>query len=181
MEKHNDNKLVPSISLLLAGLGYAFFNPLSRVVGHDFGFVGQTLSRSILRLFIILIVLLISRTKLKKITRHDFVWFFLIAVAAAGSTLFYIPAIINLPFGLTMFLFYALGTISSYAVGYSLFKEKLNKGKLFALFLIIIGLVFMFIDSINIVNGIFFVFACISGFFYGFFRHFPKKLLTTIH
>ncbi len=176
MTDQKNNKVFPSISLLLAGFGYALYGPLSRIVGVNFGPVGQTMIRSVIRLIIILIIIFFTRKKLAKISRHDLYWFFLLSATAAGCTLFYIPAIINLPFGLTMFLFYALGTISSYIVGYVLFKEKLNQGKIIALFLAILGMVAMFVDSIRLVNNLYLIFACISGFFYGLYSPFSKKI-----
>ena len=171
-----NNTIVPSISLLLAGFGYALYGPLSRIVGAGFGPVGQTFTRAVFRLAIMAAIFILLRVKLKKISRHDLIWMFMISAVAAATTLFYIQAIINLPFGLTMFLFYALGTISSYATGYFLFGEKLNRGKAVALLMVVAGLLLMFVESIHLVGSLFLAFACASGFFYGLYSPFSKKV-----
>jgi drug/metabolite transporter (DMT)-like permease len=174
-----NNKIIPSISLLLAGFGYALYGPLSRIVGNEFGPIGQTLSRSLIRLIMIIVIIFLFKIKLKKIAKKDIYWFTLLAASAAFCTLFYIPAIIHLPFGLTMFLFYALGTISSYFAGYILFKEKLNTSKIVALILAVIGLAVMFVESVHLVNNLYLIFACASGFFYGLYSPFSKKLTNS--
>ncbi|MFA6017026.1 MAG: DMT family transporter [Patescibacteria group bacterium] len=173
----NKNKTLPSTAILLAGFGYALYGPLSRIVGSGgFGTTGQILIRTIICAIIVSLITVFTRAKLIKIKPRDYHWFVLLSLAAAGTTLFYIPAIINLPLGLTMFLFYAFGTISSYLVGYFLFKESLNKGKVIAFILAIVGLTVMFFKSIYLTNNLYIIFACISGFFYGLYSTFSKKI-----
>ncbi len=176
IKKSTDHKVLSSFSLILAGFGYALYGPLSRIVGASFGPVAQILSRAGLRLVLILIVFFVTKTKLQKIYKEDLIWFFLISAMAAGTTLFYIPAVIKLPLGLTMFLFYALGTISSYIAGHFLFREKLTRGKAIALFFVIAGLAVTFADSMTMEKSIFLIFACLSGFFYGLYSPFSKKI-----
>lgn len=170
------NTIIPSLSIILAGFGYSLYGPLSRIVGDSFGPNSQILVRSILRVAIIVVIIFISRSKLKKVNRSDIKWFGLLGLASSFTTLFYIPAIINLPFGLTMFLFYGLGTVSSYIAGVILFHEKINRAKLISLFLALLGLIFMFIDSIHFNNSLYVIFACLAGFCYGLYSPFSKTV-----
>lgn len=177
MIPHVKTNALAVISLVLAGLGYALYGPLTRLVGTDFGASSQTLVRAIFRLVIVFSIMLFQSQKIElNIKSEDRRTIWLLGFLAAICTLTYIPAITHLPMGTTMFIFYAFGTMASYLVGHFAYKEKLDRSKIIAFICAIFGVGVMFMDKLGWGKITYLLIAVISGVSYGLYSSLSKKV-----
>lgn len=176
-KKTNNIFTNPSLALITSGLLYSLYGPLTRITGESFGAITQTSIRSGLRILILLPIVLIFSKNLKKIDSNHWKWFGFIGLAAATTNIFYVLAITKLSMGTTMFLFYALGTVSAFIVGKLLYKEKLNAIKFVSLTLALAGVLLMFLDKLSLGSNLTYLFsAIIAGLSYGIYVSFSKKV-----
>ena len=163
------------ISLVGAGFFYALYSVFSRIIGPYFATFYQTWSRSLLVFGFFLAVGLVSHayTPIKKQHRR---WFAIVSLSAALTTAPYYIAILHMSLGTTMFVFYAVSLITSICLGTLYFKEKVTPVKLTAFGLGILGIVFLFIDSVKIYALIYILAAAFAGLMYSFSSVFSKKI-----
>ena len=101
-----NKELYPILSLILAGLAFASYGVWSRMTADYFGLFFQALSRMIIITFVLGIFLSISK-RLKPIAKQDRKWFLIIFTFLSIVTPFYYYAVITLPLGAAIFLFYS--------------------------------------------------------------------------
>jgi len=165
--------------LLIGGLLYSLYGVFSRVIGSSIPQFFQISSRALIILGLLFFFIAITKTKLIKIRKEDWKWGLLIAgTSGLLLPLFYI-AINKLAIGTTLFSFYATSTVVSYTLGKILFKEKLNKIKIVSFFIALIGLLFLYIDTIKLGNLQFLALAAISGALFGLNINSVKKINNT--
>lgn len=147
--------IIGSFSLLFAAILYSFYGVFSRIVGLEFGEVFQITARFSL-MFIFFFLYVVFKKQWKKIDKKDIKWFLLMILPGlVGATLVFI-VFNHLPLGTAYFTLYASITLSSFLLGYILFKEKLTKVKIYSLIASLIGLYFIFADSFSL-GGTFYV------------------------
>lgn len=162
--------------LLLGGFLYSLYGVFSRVIGPSIPQFFQISSRALIILALLFVAIVLTKTRLLKIRKEDWKWGFLIA-ASSGFLLplFYI-AINKLAIGTTLFAFYATSTVVSYTLGKILFNEKITRVKVASLLIALIGLLFLYIDTIKLGNLQFLVLAAISGGLFGLNINSVKKI-----
>jgi len=161
--------------LLLAGFFYATYGVFSRIMGKDFTNFYQAWSRGII-VSAVFVTLGIVNKGFVKIKKEDFKWLFL-AVCGGALTItpFYVAAV-NIPIGTALLVFYAANTTLSYILGYILFKEHLNKTKMFSLILALVGLLFIYNENIRLYDMKYLAYSAISGLLFTCMLMFSKKV-----
>ena len=178
MNKDNSN-YKGFFTLLFGGFLYSLYGVFSRIIGTSLPQFFQIWSRAAIILVFLFALVAITKTKLIKIKKSDWIWVLL----GGGSTglllpLFYI-AVNKLAIGTTLFSFYAISTVVSYVLGGVLFKEKLNRIKIISLFVAILGLFFIYFDALKIGEIRYILFSGLSGALFGLSINSIKKINNT--
>lgn len=172
-QKTENNKGM--ISLVLAGLIFATYGVFTRLIDKEFAVAYQTWTRGGISLIILLLIGLLTHS-FKSVARKDWKWFF---AYACGGALVMVPftlAVLNLPLGTTLFLFYSISTILSFIYGSIFFKEKLDITKVFSIVLALFGIALLYFGNISFVKPIYIFWTFLSAFFYSLYTTFNKKI-----
>jgi len=162
--------------LLLGGFFYSSYGVFSRIIGTSISQFFQIWSRAIITLAFLFVFILLSKTKLKKIQKADWIWGLSVSLTTGLLLPFFYIAVNNLAIGTTLFTFYALSTVVSYILGRVIFKEKLNRIKIISLFVAILGLFFIYIDSMKMGDLRYLLFSGLSGALFGLNINLIKKI-----
>ena len=160
-------------ALVLATGVYGLYGVFSRMIGLEFGVFTQNWLRN----FLVAATLFVYVTFAKKwirIRKEDFLWILFWILSGMFSTLALFISFNILPIGVSYFVTYVGIIISGSLVGLLLFKEAVNKIKLFSIFLALLGLVIIFHTSLNLTN-LLLVVPLISGAFTGIWYTISKK------
>jgi drug/metabolite transporter (DMT)-like permease len=170
-----DNTYKGIISILLTGFCFSSYGVFSRYVAHDFAAFYQTGTRYAIGsiIFLILTILLHSW---KPIMREDRKWFVLQGLFCAIVNIPFYLAVIHLPIGIALFLFYASSVIISFLFGSIFLNEKLNNMKLISLILSIIGIFLIYHGEAHNFQSLYVIMAVLAGIFYGLYSASSKKL-----
>jgi drug/metabolite transporter (DMT)-like permease len=175
MKKSVSRRLQGGISLLIATVLYSFYGVFSRIVGVDFGEVFQITARfSFMFIFFFLYVLL--RKKWKKIASKDYKWFFLMIIPGMIAAIIVFIVFNYIPLGTAYFTLYAASTLSSYLLGYLLFKEKINRIKVLSLIISSFGLYLIFSDSLEFGRISYLTLMLLAGLFAAAWNVISKKI-----
>lgn len=147
----------------------------ARLIANDFATAYQTWTRGAISVLILAIVGLIVHS-FKKIQKKDIKWFIIYTLGGALVIVPFILAVVNVPLGTALFLFYSVNTIFCFIYGKLFFKEKLNTTKIISISLALIGMIFLYYGSMGLSKPIFIFYAILSGFFYSLYSSFNKKL-----
>ena len=151
-----------SFSLLFAAIFYSFYGVFSRIVGIDFGQVFQITARfSIILIFFFFAVILTK--KWKKIEKKDFKWFALMILPGLLGAILVFIVFNYLPLGTAYFILYAASTLGSFLLGRLLYKEQLNKVKMYSLIASLLGLYLIFADSLSLGKTFYLILMIIAG------------------
>lgn len=137
------NQFKGSLFISLSALFYASYGIWSRLMQSSFGEFSQAWSRAII-LLVILVPLGVLTRQFKPIRKQDFTWFIIIGLCGGLNQAPYYYAFSNLQIGTATLLFYTMLTVGTYIIGKLFFAEMINREKLIALFLSIIGLTFIY-------------------------------------
>ncbi|MCA9385527.1 DMT family transporter [Candidatus Dojkabacteria bacterium] len=164
------NKL-PRLVLIGAAFLYATAGVFDRTLSAEVSVYMQVLIRTALSVLLFISIVFLKRVQFRKIERKD--WKYLIAqgVLSFSGFIFFIQAVTKIPIGLTLFTFYSGILISVFIYSSFIFKEKVTKTTFTALCLSSIGLVIMFLNSLETYSLYGFIFAFIAGC--GFGLNFP--------
>lgn len=162
-------------ALLLTGLCFSFYGVFSRYVSKDFDTFYQTTSRYVIGGALLILLTIIFRAW-KSIRHGDVKWFLLQGFFVAGINIPFYLAVIHLPIGVALFLFYASGVIFSYLFGSLFLQEKLNTVKVVALVLAIFGIFLIYQGDARNFQSLYVLTAILAGSFYGLYGASSKKL-----
>jgi len=175
MKNNNLRELFAIKCLLGAAFFYSLFSVFSRLMGEFFSPFFQAWSRAIPTLLILLIIGYFRKT-FKKIDVKDRKWFLVVCISAALVNAPFYVAAINIPIGMTMFIFYAASTILSYFLGYTFFSEHLTKNKILSIIFALMGLTAIYLDKLRLSKLEFMFFAALAGALFSIYLVFSKKL-----
>ena len=161
-----NKELYPILSLVLAGLAFASYGVWSRMTADYFGLFFQALSRMIIITFVLGIFLSISK-RLKPIAKQDRKWFLIIFTFLSIVTPFYYYAVITLPLGAAIFLFYSGSLTMSFFIGAVFLKEKLKFVNILSLILAFLGMILIFWNQLQFNSVIAIASAIMAGAFFG--------------
>lgn len=174
-------KLAPSdktkgiISLLLTGFCFSLYGVFSRYISKEFGTFYQTTSRYIIGGTIFFLLTLLLHTW-KPIQHGDKKWFLLQGLFVAGINIPFYLAVIHLPIGAALFLFYASSVVFSYIFGACFLNEKLNGIKIISLILALIGVLLIYKGDIYALRSVYIITAILAGAFFGLYSASSKKI-----
>ncbi len=164
--------------LLMGGLFYSLYGVFSRIIGDSLPQFFQIWTRAAIIIGLLLVSMWLTKKQLVRVRKGDLKWF-LIAAASGGllNPPFYI-AINHLALGTTLFAFYATGTMVSYVLGKVLFGEKLSQAKIISLVIAMIGLLLLYIDTLQLGNLYYLSMAGFAGALFGVNINAIKKINT---
>jgi drug/metabolite transporter (DMT)-like permease len=174
------NKKLGFISLLVAAACFGSFGVWIRLLGKEMGVYEQIVLRNgFAFVFAFLIVVLGKhyRVNFRKVSKLHLVLYSLVVPVAV---IFFNLGMLNQKIAVATFAFYIGTILFSELIGLILYKEKLNRIRMAALVLVIIGLSF-FIYPFTLVSLSFGLIACLaSGLFdaigNGFRKHLAEKV-----
>jgi len=165
--------------LLIGGFLYSSYGVFSRIIGISLPQFFQIWSRAAIILVFLFALVAITKTKLIKIKKSDWVWVLLNAGSTGLLLPFFFIAVNKMAIGTTLFSYFAMSTVVSYVLGSILFKEKLNQIKIISLFIVILGLLFIYFDALKIGDLRYILFSGLSGALFGLSINSIKKLNNT--
>ncbi len=165
-------------SLFAAGFFYAFYGVFSRLMGGKFDTFFQAWSRGVIVAIIFLLIGFFNKS-FKKIQSKDYKWFLLSALGGSLTIGPFYVAVLHMPIGIALLIFYAANTIFAYILGNLLFGERINNKKYIALLCSLIGLVFVYYESIRFYDLLYILNASFSGLMFTLFYLGSKKVNKT--
>ncbi len=169
------DKTKGALSLFIAAYSFSLYGVYSKFIASDFGPVFQTVARSFICVLAFGVLAYFFKS-LKKIQPEDFKYYLLQGIFSLFVNIFFYIAVIKLPMGTTFFTFYAASLIASFIFGSVFLSEKLNKVKMIALILAVLGIFCMFQDKLIISSSVFIVTAIMAGSFFGLYTSISKKI-----
>lgn len=163
------------VALFASATLYGFFGVFSRIISFNIPFFYQTWLRNLGVIVIIAIPLLILKSW-KKIKKGDLKWFVLRSLAGFVSFIGTYFSFNNISFGTVYFIYYASSTICGFMLGKILFEEKINRIKIFAFTLSIIGLYLVYQETARLEKSVFTLVVFIAGFAGAGWNIFSKKI-----
>jgi drug/metabolite transporter, DME family len=170
-----NNSLKGSLFISLSAIFYASYGIWSRLMQGAFGEFSQAWTRAII-LLVILIPFGILTRQFKLILRGDLIWFFVVGLCGGLNQAPYYYGFAHVPIGTATLLFYVSLTVGTYLIGKLFFREKITPSKLIALFLSIIGLLFIYRFALTPQQIIPALASCIAGLMGGLEVVFTKKI-----
>lgn len=175
--KNRVNNHRKGVSLLVFTTAlYGLYGIYARLIALEFNVFTQNWVRNAFVLLLTIIFTIVFKRKWRKIARKDVPW---IAGWILCDILFVITIFIsfnNLTIGTALFLLYSGSTITGYAAGTFLMKERLTKIKIIAILLSFIGLIFIFTGQIHLINPLYLFLGLFSGLVAGLWNILPKLI-----
>lgn len=164
--------------LVLATLSHGLYGIFSRMIGQDFGQIFQVVARSALLLIFFTVLTLVQKSW-RKILPGDYIWFFLMIIPGLIALVSMFSAFNHLPIGTVLFTYFAVSTLGSYILGFLLFKEQVNRLKIFSLLLSFLGLYLIFSGSFQPGNFFYLALSCLAGLGAAAWSVVSKKISNT--
>ncbi|MCA9385679.1 DMT family transporter [Candidatus Dojkabacteria bacterium] len=162
----NSSKTQGYLELLVASFLFALFPIFTRNLSTEVG----PILLSLIRAFFMVIILgfvVFFRKRLEKVEKSDIKIFLFRGSIIVCNLIFFIKAVVVLPVGVTLFIFFCSSLITSYLVGYFFFNEKITAKKVLAIGMAFIGMVMVYGDNVKLYELTPMLFAFVSGGFYG--------------
>lgn len=137
--KETEQKLKGPLFIIFSSLFFSSYGIWSKLMSGFFGEFSQAWIRGLIITFILLVLGIVGK-KFKKITKEDWPWFVVTALAGGLNQAPYYYAFEKLELGTATMLFYASLTIGGFFFGKIFFKEKMTSSKIIALILAISGM-----------------------------------------
>lgn len=163
------------LALFVSATLYGFFGVFSRIISFNIPIFYQAWIRNLGVIIIIAIPLLILKSW-RKIKKGDLKWFVLRSLAGFISFIGVYFSFNNISFGTVYFVYYASSTICGFMLGKILFEEKINRIKIFAFTLSIIGLYLVYQETARLEKSVFTLVVFIAGFAGAGWNIFSKKI-----
>ena len=170
-----NNSIIGGGYLLSAAFLYALYGLFSRNIS-EFGAFSQNFVRGGIVFLVLLTYFFINRKKWVKFKKVDVKWFLIWVIPSSFQMVLTFLAFNNLPIGTSYYIIYSTMILGGFLSGKIFFSEKLNKPKLFSLFLVLSGLFFIYKSDIKLATNIYVVMALVSGLIVGFWNTLTKKL-----
>ncbi len=169
------NYILGLLALVTTTAFYGLYGIFSRLIGPSFGNFGQNWIRNLVVLFIITLVILVSKTSLKRIQRQDIKWIALWFLSGSWVTVLTFIAFNHLTIATAYLLIYSSMISAGFISGKVFFGEKLNFIKVISLILCFVGLLIIYGLSISAADVVFGVMCLVSGFMTGIWNTISKK------
>lgn len=173
------NSQLQGFGLLIATTAmYGLYGIYARLIALEFGVFSQNWVRNTFVLLLAIFFAILLRQKWTKIDKRDAPW---ILGWVLCDVIFVISIFISfntLTIGTALFLLYCGSTIAGYAAGSFLLKERLTKIKIAAIVLSFSGLLFIFMEQIQLVNLTYLSLGLFTGVVAGLWNVFPKLIST---
>jgi drug/metabolite transporter (DMT)-like permease len=162
-------------ALFTATIFYGFYGILSRLIGSAFGNFNQGWIRNLIVLGLIWAVILVSKTKLKKLNRKDIKWLLLWFTSGSWVAVLTFIAFNNLPISTTYLVLYAAMILSGFISGAIFFKEKTRTPKTISLVFALLGLIIIYRFTVSADKTVYLFLIIVSGFMTGIWNTISKK------
>lgn len=171
----NKSQVYGGLYLLSAAFLYALYGLFSRRIS-DFSPFAQNFVRAFIVFGILSIYFLINRDKWVRVQKRDVKWFLIWVVPSSFQMVLTFIAFNNLAIGTTYYIIYSTMILGSFLSGKLFFGENLTRVKIASLFLVLLGLFFIYGSDIKLTTNIYVFFALLSGLLVGFWNTLTKKL-----
>lgn len=166
--------------ILTSAFFFGTYGIWSRLMSNAFGEFSQAWSRGLLLLIFILLVN-VKMKLFKPITKKDFQWFALIALAGGLNQAPYYFGFEHLSIGAATMLFYAALVVGGYLIGKFVFNERLTAIKYLSLFLAFGGMAAIYQLSLDSSQFLPATLTIIAGLLGATSAVLPKKLSGHYH
>lgn len=180
MSSNMKPKLKSTTYILTSALFFGTYGVWSRLMGHSFGEFNQAWTRG---LILLIFVLIVSKFKklFKPISKEDWPWFIIIAIAGGLNQAPYYFGFQHLSIGTATLLFYAALVFGGYLIGKLVFNEKINRIKIISLVISLAGMGIIYQFSLTSSQILPATLTIIAGLLGAICAVLPKKLSSDYH
>lgn len=167
-----------TLAILAATVLYGSVGILARIAGFSIPIFYLGWTRMLLAAALTGLLLLTTR-RWKALAREAWGPILIRALAGVAAFLFFFISVNNIPIGTAYFIFYGGSTIVGYAFGHTWLNERLNKVKVVAFIISILGLSLIFSISIESLSPFYLLLAVAAGATTAIWNVMSKKIPNT--
>jgi S-adenosylmethionine uptake transporter len=170
-----NKSLKGSVAILVTTMIYGSYGVFNRLIGNTFGVFSQNWVRNLIAIFLITIILVFNKQRLKIINKNDRLWVFVWMLTGAFVMLLLFQAFNHLAIATVYFLFYSTMIFSGVLCGKVFFREKINLIKIISIVLAFSGLFIIYAFYLKSGGLIYILMSLTAGLILGFWNSISKK------